>query len=255
VLANSARAVAFPLLDTLRTAQPEWNDRDIGIYSFARIPEIDCTALIYFAASVFWRAAAHTWRTKRRSVHIDLGPWEVPFRSFLPGQAQFPQTAALALVVLEGGGAYAINPLSPNDDGCHEHQFTIPGMAFTLYVGGRLREELILMNLAPARQRYAFIYPRAEDVQIARLAGIYLQHESDRCANLDERRSRTRPPRSILEWLCLRLPLTSRCRNEEGLERDDHAVPNVFEDAPENGPNRTVAPRTCFADYENLRSG
>ena len=175
VLANSLRAGAFPLLDTLRTAQPEWNDRDIRIYSFARIPEIDCSALIYFAASVFWRAAAHTWRTKRQSVHIDLGPYEEPFRSFLLDQTQFPQTAALALVVLERAGEYAINPLSRNDDGYHEHQFTIPGMAFTLYVGGRLREELVLMNLAPAPQRYAFVYPRAEDMQIARLAGIYLQ--------------------------------------------------------------------------------
>ena len=175
VLANSPWAGAFPLLDMLRTAQPEWNDRDIRIYSFAGIPEIDCTALIYFAASVFWRAGAHTWRTKRRSVHIDLGPYEERFRPFLLGQAQFPQTAALALVVLEGGGAYAINPLSRNDDGYHEHQFTIPGMTFTLYVGGRLREELVLMNLAPARQRYAFIYPRAEDMRIARLAEFYLQ--------------------------------------------------------------------------------
>jgi hypothetical protein len=163
----------FPLLGTLRNAQPEWHDNDIRIYSCARIPEINSDSLIYFAASVFWRAGAHTWRMGCRSVHIDLGRYEEDLRTYLLGLVPFPGNAAIEMVLLERASEYAINPLSRNDQGHHEHQFTIPGLSFILYLGGRIPQEAMTLNLAPSPQRYAFIYPRAEDMQIARLARLY----------------------------------------------------------------------------------
>ena len=163
----------FPLLETLRRAQPEWQDNDIRIYSCARIPQINSDSLIYFAASVFWRGGAHTWLMGRQSVHIDLGKYEEDLRTYLLGQAPFPQNAAFEMVVLERGGEYAINPLSRNDQGHHEHRFTIPGLTFILYLGGRIQQEAMTLNLAPVPQRYVFIYPQAEDIQIAQLVGLY----------------------------------------------------------------------------------
>lgn len=163
----------FPLLGTLRNAQPELHDSDIRIYCCARISEINSDSLIYFATSVFWRAGAHTWRMGPRSVHIDLGRYEEDLRMYLLGLVPFPGNAAIEMMLLESGGEYAINPLSRNDQGHHEHQFTIPGLSFILYLGGRIPPEAMTLNLAPSPQRYALIYPRAEDMQIDRLAGLY----------------------------------------------------------------------------------
>jgi hypothetical protein len=174
VLANCLRpGGAFPILEILRAAHPTWQDEDIRTYSAARITEIDSDSLIYFATSVFWRAAAHTWRIRRRSVHIDLGPYEADFRAFLLGQVQFPQNAAIVVAVLERGGEFAVSPWSRNDQGYHDHNFTIPGLTFMLYLGGRVPQECLEMSLAPSPERHIFIYPRAENIHIAHLAGLY----------------------------------------------------------------------------------
>ena len=176
VLANCLLSSGcFPLLQMLRNAPPEWRDNDVTIYSCARIHEINSESLIYFAASVFWRAGAHTWRMGRQSVHIDLGRYEEDVQEYLLGRAPFPRNAAIEVLVLERAGEYAINPLRRNCDGYHVHQFTIPGLSFILYLGGRIPTEAMALNLAPSPQRCALIYPRGGDMQIARVAGLYLE--------------------------------------------------------------------------------
>lgn len=61
VLANYYRGNdTFKLRESLRNTKPLYSDQDFTLYSGANIPDIDIEALVYFASSVFWRAAVRT---------------------------------------------------------------------------------------------------------------------------------------------------------------------------------------------------
>lgn len=173
-LANCYRRLGlFKLRGTLEQAVPLHRDEDITIYSAATIPDIDSDALAYFGMSVFWRAAVHSWRLDERRIGIDLGPYEQTFRRYLMGEAGFPANTALSLLVGSESRMveWALNPQSTNENGFHHHNFTIPGITFMLFVGGRLPAEYITASFAPAEERLIAIHPKAEQWQLSRLIG------------------------------------------------------------------------------------
>jgi hypothetical protein len=67
------------------------------IYHAAHIPEVDITALSYFAASIFWRGSIYPWTGGIYPVR--LGPFEESFRKYLLGDAEFPPHAMLWVLV------------------------------------------------------------------------------------------------------------------------------------------------------------
>lgn len=117
------------------------------IYLTSSIPEIDRNALVYFAASMFWRGSIHPWKTDG-TYPVNLGRlYGEEFRLFLLGQQPFPLEASLWIVVREGGklANLAYNPAggrmrSPQgEDLGYSYRFPMPGFVFTLTVGkGRL---------------------------------------------------------------------------------------------------------------------
>jgi hypothetical protein len=84
---------AFSLQDALIRSQPSYVDPSAAFAAFAgdSTPGVDPEQLAYFAASVFWRAAVHTWTVdKEHRLKLTLGPYEEELRLFLLDQSEFP---------------------------------------------------------------------------------------------------------------------------------------------------------------------
>jgi hypothetical protein len=79
LLAESRIPIA---LDT-HDANPRSVTPKMKICSAGRLPEIDVEKVTYFAASIFWRACSHQWRSGKNKFESagKLGPYEEEFRS------------------------------------------------------------------------------------------------------------------------------------------------------------------------------
>jgi hypothetical protein len=91
---------SFPLGARLNLALPHQTFTNFVAFSGAATG-VDTDSLGYFAISVFWRAAVHTWKTSSYSAAtpIVLGEFEEPIRRYLLGEAGFPSDVALLTTV------------------------------------------------------------------------------------------------------------------------------------------------------------
>jgi hypothetical protein len=95
----------------------------IIVYSASQAPAIECDKLLYFALSVFWRAAVYDWsiRDCRQGVRTFLGPYELRVQDFLLDRAPLPESMALNIRIgspdRHTGGVML--PLHYNQDGFH----------------------------------------------------------------------------------------------------------------------------------------
>jgi hypothetical protein len=134
---------------------------DVTIYSAALAPEIQSEKIIYFALSVFWRAAVHNWYIQEHPepVRTDLGPFEPRIRRFLLGESAFPDCVALGVRVASPM-AYAGGVMLPTwcrENGWHGHKFMIPGIDFTLHVGSKIPEAVMLVSFATSPGRHIMV--------------------------------------------------------------------------------------------------
>ena len=103
--------------------------------------------LVYFASSVFWRAAVHRWRLDDHELSRPTigSKYEAELRSFLLGQQEFPKNASI-LVVVSASKITRSAMLFPyrekKTSEYWQYKFTIPGIAFRLFLGGRLPEKI-----------------------------------------------------------------------------------------------------------------
>ncbi|MDB5976953.1 MAG: hypothetical protein JWR07_3713 [Nevskia sp.] len=150
-LANCIRRDgSFPLAELLASRSPDIasdTDTTTKMYFSSGIPEVDASAIRYFAASVFWRGAIHPWDG---TIPVRLGPYQEKFRRYLMGLQSFPENSALWVVVREGKEASRLtySPVGARQGDCHIFRFPMPGLAFVLLVGKQI----------PARPRdYCFV--------------------------------------------------------------------------------------------------
>jgi len=95
VLANMARMNGFKLQDALIQAGPVVVHPTIALYAGAAIPSIDMDALVYFAMSIFWRAAVQEWKSiDGLTTRLDLDGHEEEIREFLLGGVAEPAGTA-----------------------------------------------------------------------------------------------------------------------------------------------------------------
>jgi hypothetical protein len=131
------RKNTFILQDILARHAPVASDKaGTDVYHAAQIPEISIPALAYFAASIFWRGAVHSWGND--SFPVKLGPFEESFRKYLMGESDFPQDTSLQFAVLKGRGQfdrYTTEPCGERKDFGHLFKFTMGGVSFRLAVG------------------------------------------------------------------------------------------------------------------------
>ena len=129
---------SFPLASILASRAPDvFSDANpTRVYLAAHIPEINCSALAYFAASMFWRGSIHGWNLDG-SIPVQLGPFGESFREYLMGKAGFPGNCALLVSVREGKAIDRLThaPVGERKGLCHVYKFPMPGLAFALAVG------------------------------------------------------------------------------------------------------------------------
>lgn len=134
----------FKLRTVLKETKPVYVWDDCAFYMSLQNDKINTAALVYFAASVFWRAAVHPWRSDA-IIHIELGPYAEAFRKYLIGKDEFPQNAVLWAGV-SGAHQPATSVNFPHarkrTDDFHSYNFHIPGIYFDLFVGNSIPQSI-----------------------------------------------------------------------------------------------------------------
>lgn len=121
------------LADILAAKKPvAWSDTT-KLYYAHDVPEINISALAYFAASIFWRGSIHPWNYNG-SFPVTLGPFQEPFRQYLMEEQAFPKDCSLFVVVREGKEVDRLTfpPTGGRRGNFHLFNFPMPGLAFTL---------------------------------------------------------------------------------------------------------------------------
>lgn len=146
----------FPLRKALEGATPicEWKS-GMRIYAGAGIAEAGVTPLLYFAASIFWRGAAHDWSpiAGKKPLRLTLGDCEEMLRLFLLGDGPFPKNSSLVVTVSsetdDGANELILFPWMSNDgEAFRQYRFVIPGIAFQLFIGEGIPPEIAALSTA-----------------------------------------------------------------------------------------------------------
>lgn len=131
----------------------KWEDRvaDVAVQTNGHFPalerarvlaekgEVPCVDLgeeaARFPASVFWRASVST-----KYPDVSLGSYEERFRRYLLSDSSDLGTARLVVNIIDHNdlACVASHPHASNEGGYHLHQFTVPGLRFSLLVGARV---------------------------------------------------------------------------------------------------------------------
>lgn len=184
VMANCYRGSSeFSLREKLKTTSRVGVCDDLAAFSAASVSGLDIAPLSYFAASVFWRAAAATWRCLDHDSKLELGPYEGQLSEFLLGQEEFPSCAVLIVTISSAPGPLNLNsfPVSgPRILDSRQYWFTIPGIAFQLVVGKKIHPTLKLMCVLRSPQKLVFYSTLAEKRMIEAMTEAAARHPFDR---------------------------------------------------------------------------
>ena len=131
---------SFPLQDELKSAQRVQRLGSGVIVRTGELSGIKTKQIVYFAASVFWRAAVHTWEGAHGGEHVlKLGSkYTEQLRLFLMSEAEFPVNAVLLVKVFSQRTEFAnsmVFPYGERRNGCHLHRFIVPGIVFDILLG------------------------------------------------------------------------------------------------------------------------
>jgi hypothetical protein len=144
----------FRLYDELETLPVTTEDERGRYYEVASSPRIKADHLVYFATSVFWRAAVWPAMTDGEWSPIELGrKYTELLRTFLLSEVLFPEDASLKLVVCSPTKADRLMYLPVGGRSANGeffgYNFAIPGMFFAMSIGGLVpvgTRELCLAN-------------------------------------------------------------------------------------------------------------
>lgn len=171
VLARSYRGPGdFRFRDILRQHEGLSLTPQGTIYATANIPAFDLEKVVYFAASVFWRAAVHKWRRDDYEEKFELGPYEEPLRVFLLEDGSFPDGLVLRLWISSFEDRYCAVchlPERGRKGGVRSYQFAIPGMTFEMMAGSHMSPVHYQFSTAPAPEGYVGIVPGVDQRDVA----------------------------------------------------------------------------------------
>lgn len=170
VMGNGVRAASgtFPLQTALKNARPIHHAKDFSAFSGRTISTVEMDPLVYFAASVFWRATAHDWG--RAENRLNFGRYQEEFRQYLLDSTSFPMNAALLIVVSDAATLLEIAafPFGGKVGGTyHSYQFNIPGVEFTLSLGQRVPESCRRICACCSPERWIFVGHGNASLQMA----------------------------------------------------------------------------------------
>lgn len=127
----------FPLLDLLNSVAKHSKGERFDVYD-SRLLDADIVeSILYFAASIFWRAQVWDWGYEEDAYKRALGEhYESKFRGFLLGKE--PLDNVLLLVDVNSDldtSAVMSFPVSGRSGPDRRHSFSLLGLRFDMYVG------------------------------------------------------------------------------------------------------------------------
>jgi len=137
VMSECAQEDRFPLRERLKTIPPLTAEETVAAFDLKAIFGESAANFLYFPVSVFWRASATLWKDRGELLRLSkFGPYQEHFRQFLLGEAEFPKRAAMVMqVAIDEPNKSVSFPTSDVKRGYTMHQFYIPGIMYTLFVG------------------------------------------------------------------------------------------------------------------------
>ena len=164
------RSGQFKLRELLRAASPLDVDDVKGaeIYDVQPVLDGNVEQYLYFAASIFWRASAHSWKMGNKEVgRIRLGEeYQEQFRLYLLGEATFPQNARIYVHVSRETQVpltAASVPTTFRMGKTHRHKFYIPGVLFILFLGSDVPSRFDTLALNGSKRSIMWICPWQND--------------------------------------------------------------------------------------------
>ena len=115
--------------------------------------------VLYFAASLLWRASTVTWRAANDALGADLGSkYNELFRQFLLGEAGFPADAAIWISVTKTRTPQliCIGPHLHNKSTFCQFEMQIFGIRWSLFVGQRIHP--VIRRMCTLRSPERFVY-------------------------------------------------------------------------------------------------
>jgi hypothetical protein len=129
----------FPFLELLNSHGPGLVAGEFRFYPVELTPEIDRGKMAYFAISIFWRTAVHTWiQEDGSSVWIELTDEEKEkLRQYLLGNQPFPKESVLLSYACNDAYSQRMFWMPGQNDRTADRVFLlgIRGMTFFYWVG------------------------------------------------------------------------------------------------------------------------
>jgi len=186
------------------------------LYYAAKIPEINISALAYFATSIFWRGSIHPWNDDG-SIPVRLGPFQEQFRQYLLALLPFPKDCSLSVVVREGKEIDRLTyaPLGKREENFHVYKFPMPAIGFSIVVS---------KNIPRNYREKCFVHGHGNPIVVTTLIEEFLMADAVKMGQerLAARRSSKTvpPPRVSSSMRCMH----NRVRHRRLVERPDAQI-------------------------------
>lgn len=131
---------SFELRDLLRQATPAGVREGASFFALNAVPAVEQEQLLYFAASIFWRAAVTDWETPvGHYTKLAIQPQVVEgLRKYLLGSGPFPADLSILIILSAADSPRQVTTLPNITNGTSEYQqfdWYMPGIGFTLLAG------------------------------------------------------------------------------------------------------------------------
>lgn len=168
VLSQCARPSGdFKLREFLLKSSPLYSDPHFKVYEVGSLLGNTADQYLYLAASVFWRASAHSWTMDGQPVGgISLGAeYQEQFRLYLLGKAGFPSNARVFVHVWSERHVdlTTVFPCTFRLDRARRHKFCIPGILFILFLGQDVSKAYDAWALNSTQGHFMWLCPWSND--------------------------------------------------------------------------------------------
>jgi len=141
VLKHCWRGTDFPLASLVASGKAVLTSPELSVYSADEITGVNVSALTYFSASMFWRAAVHNWSGRAVEPLIHFGRYAEELRNYLSGEVEFPRDCILLVTLPQHDSdppKWMLYPFPKRTHGCHVYTMLFLGIGLSLSIGRQI---------------------------------------------------------------------------------------------------------------------
>lgn len=167
---------SFSLKDILDEAEAEYSDSNMKVFAATKIPKVEVQKLVYFAASIFWKASVHQWRSGQHNLSVpQLGThYSEEFRQHLLGAEEFPKNATLWLSVITESKLWDsfTFPYGGKENDYFRYHFLFRGFVFTLHLGKLVSKDIRQFCLVHSAEQFIGMSKAADNMVLTHMARL-----------------------------------------------------------------------------------